>query len=299
MTSRVTTNSTSMLMLRDIADAQRSLTTIQGQMATNKRIQIASDDPHASLISIGNRAELRRSQQLARNAQRATDWLNAADRVTAESVDLLSQARSLVIQATSGAADPTARHAIADQLRQVRESLLSTAASQVSGRSILAGTAAGPAYDSSGTYLGDAGSVSTPVASGVTMTVTRTGPELYGAHNSTNPMAGDLFQVLDALATAVQSGDATTLAGGLDAIDTATTRVQRVQTELGSRLNQLEGLRSAAKVRDQELTGRISELEDIDLAQATVTLKAKELAYQSALGVAGRMLQTTLLDFLR
>lgn len=299
MTSRVTTNSTAMLMLRDIQDSQKALTNIQGQMASNKRIQVASDDPQAALISLGNRAELRRSQQLARNADRATDWLNAADRATGESVDLLAQARSLVIQATSGATDPTSRAAIANQLRQVRESLLATAGTQVAGRSIFAGTAAGAAYDSTGTYLGDNGTVETPVAAGVTMGVTRTGPEVFGTNNATNPMAGDIFQVLDALATAVQSSDATTLSSGLGAIDTATTRVQVAQTQLGSRMTQLDSLRTAAKARDQELTARVSELEDVDLAEATVTLKAKELAYQSALGVAGRMLQTTLLDFLR
>ena len=299
MTSRVTTNSTARLMLRGIQDAQKALTDIQGQLATNKRIGVASDDPNAALASIGNRAELRRSNQLERNADRATDWLNAADRATGEAVDLMSQARALVIQATSGASDPSSRNAIADQLRQVRESLLATAGTQVAGRSIFAGTSANAAYDDTGAYTGDTGTVTTPVAAGVAMQVTRTGPELFGDHNGSNPMAGNVFQVLDALATAVQGSDGATLAAGLSAIDTATTRIQGVQTELGSRTTQLEGLRAAAKVRDQELTSRISELEDIDLAEATVTIKAKVLAYQSALGVAGRLLQTTLLDFLR
>lgn len=299
MTSRVTTNSTALLMLRDIQESQKALTAIQGQLASNKRVQVASDDPRAAIASLGHRADLRRSQQLGRNADRATDWLNAADRATGEAVDLLSQARSLVIQATSGVSDPTSRNAISDQLRQVREALLSTAATQVAGRAIFAGTAAGAAYDSSGAYTGDTGAVTTPVAAGVTMQVTRTGPELFGTHNTADPMAGDIFQVLDALATAVENSDATTASAGLSAIDTATTRVQNVQTELGSRLNQLEGLRAAAKAHDQELTSMISELEDVDLAEATIALKAKELAYQSALGVAGRLLQTTLLDFLR
>jgi len=299
MNTRVTTQSTNRLLLRDIQDAQRALTGIQGQMSSNKRVQIASDDPGAALASIGHRAELRRSQQLDRNADRAKDWLGAADRATGEAVDLLSQARALVVQATSGANDAGARLAIANQLRQVRESLLSTANTQAAGRAIFAGTAGGGAFDATGTYLGDTGSVSAPVAAGVTMRLTRTGPEVFGTTSATNPMQGDVFQVLDALANAVQGNDATTISAGLGAIDTATTRVQDVQTELGSRTVQLEDLRAAAKVRDQELTSRISELEDVDLAEATVTLKARELAYQSALGVAGRLMQTTLLDFLR
>jgi flagellar hook-associated protein 3 FlgL len=297
--SRVTTSSTNALMLRDIQAAQLGLTRIQGQIASNKRVQIASDDPGAALASIGNRAELRRSQQLGRNADRATDWLNAADRASTSAVDLLTQARSLVIQATSGATDNTARLAIANQLRQIRESLLATANTQVGGRSIFAGTAAGAAYDTSGAFTGDTGSVAAPVAAGVTMQISRTGTEMFGTADGLDPANGDIFQVLDVIATAVQGNDTTGVQAALGKIDTATTRVQNVQTELGSRLGQLEDLRTAATARAQDLTSQISELEDIDLAEATITLKAKELAYQSALGVAGRILQTTLLDFLR
>jgi flagellar hook-associated protein 3 FlgL len=299
MSGRVTTSSTSALMLRDIQAAQWGLTKIQGQIASNKRIQIASDDPGAALASIGNRAELRRSQQLGRNADRATDWLNAADRASTAAVDILTQARGLVIQATSGASDNTARLAIANQIRQLRESLLSTANMQVGGRSIFAGTAAGAAYDAAGTFTGDTGSVSAPVAAGVTMRISRTGTEMFGTADPLDPANGDVFQVLDVIATAVQGNDATAVQAALGRIDTATTRVQNVQTELGSRLTQLEDLRTTAAVRAQDLSLQISELEDIDLAEATITLKAKELAYQSALGVAGRILQTTLLDFLR
>ena len=297
--SRVTTSSTTSLMLRDIQAAQWGLTKIQGQIASNKRIQIASDDPGAALASLGNRAELRRSEQLGRNADPATDWLNAADRASTSAVDLLTQARSLVVQATSGANDDTARLAIANQLRQIRESLLSTANTQVGGRSIFAGTAAGAAYDASGTFTGDAGAVSAPVAAGVTMQISRTGTEMFGTADPLDPANGDIFQVLDAIAAAVQTNDAGTVQAALGKIDAATTRVQNVQTELGSRLTQLEDLRTSAKARAQDLNSQISELEDIDVAEAAITLKAKELAYQSALGVAGRILQTTLLDFLR
>jgi flagellar hook-associated protein 3 FlgL len=296
--SRVTTSSTTALMLRDIQAAQLGLTKIQGQIASNKRVQIASDDPGAALASIGNRAELRRSDQLGRNADRATDWLNAADRASTSAVDLLTQARSLVIQATSGATDDTARLAIANQLRQIRESLVSTANTQVGGRSIFAGTAAGAAYDATGTYLGDTGSVAAPVAAGVTMQISRTGTEMFGTASATDPANGDIFQVLDTIAGAVQGNDATAVQAALGKIDAATTRVQNVQTELGSRLTQLEDLRNSAKARAQDLTADISQLEDVDLAEATITMKARELAYQSALGVAGRILQTTLLDFL-
>ena len=296
---RVTNTNTNAMLLRNIQGAQSDLNDIQGQLASNKRVQIASDDPAAANASMSARATLRRSTQLQRNASQATQWLTAASQATGSVVDDLSTARSLLVQANSGALDATARAGIVVQLQQIRESLLNTAETQVGGRSIFAGTAAGAAYDSSGIYTGDAGAVSMPVAPGVTLQVARSGPEVFGTASASNPANGDVFQQLQVLATAVQNGDTAAMSAGLAQLDAATSRVQGVQTELGSRESQIDSIMSAAKLKDQTVTSRISDLEDVDLAQATIALKAKQTAYEASLSVAAKILQTSLLDFLK
>ena len=49
----------------------------------------------------------------------------------------------------------------------------------------------------------------------------------------------------------------------------------------------------------ETLRNDISGVEDIDLAQTIMDLKLQEVGYQSSLNSAGRVLQPTLLDFLR
>jgi len=298
--NRVTSFSASNLMLSDLADGQRALNRAQEQIASGKKVQKASDGPAEAVASLDSRARLRRSEQLDRNAGTARQWLTASDGATQTVIDGISAARSLVIQANSASGDANSRAAIAGQLMSLRQSLLGAANTAVLGRPIFAGTAAGQvAYDTSGAYAGDAGSVQLPVANGVTLQVTRTGPEVFGTTNPADPANGDLFQVLSSLAQSVQSGDTAAMTAGLSHLDTATNRVQVVQVELGSRLNQIDDLRAAASANDTELKSAISGLEDIDYAEAAIAYKSHEASYQAALQVTARIIQQSLLDFLR
>ncbi len=298
--SRVTSFSSSALMLADVFDAQRALTRAQSQIASGKKVQKASDGPAEVVASLDSRSRLRRSEQLDRNAGVARQWLAASDGATQTIIERVSAVRSLLIQANSAPSDQNTRTAIADQINSLRQSLIESANTTVLGRPIFAGTAAGQlAYDSTGTFVGDAGTVIVPVARAVSLQVARTGPEVFGISNPTDPANGDLFQVLTSLSQAVVNGDSAALTAGLSKLDTATDRVQRVQVELGSRLNQVNDLRSAAAANDTELKAAISQLEDVDLAEATIAFKSREASYQAALQVTARIIQPSLLDFLR
>ena len=47
------------------------------------------------------------------------------------------------------------------------------------------------------------------------------------------------------------------------------------------------------------LKGQISAVEDVDLAEVIMDLQSQEVAYKAALGATSRVLQPSLLDFLR
>ena len=48
-----------------------------------------------------------------------------------------------------------------------------------------------------------------------------------------------------------------------------------------------------------DFVSRISENEDIDLPKSIMELQAAQMAYQASLGAASKVMQTSLLDFLR
>ncbi len=298
--SRIATFATGPALLQDVFAAQRSLLDIQRQISSGKRLQKGSDGPAEVVTTMDHRARLARSQQLERNADQARQWIGAADLTSQTVVGRLTEARTLLVQARSGAIDQRGREAIANQIRDIRSSLLEAANTVVMGRPLFGGTTAGAAaYDPDGTYVGDTGSVTIPVSVGVTVSVSRTGPELFGTHDPLDPLAGDVFQQLEALAVAVETNDTQAIGNGLTILDGAMDRVEMVQVELGARMVQIDDLRTSAAVLDDQLRAAISELEDVDYAEAAVLFKSRTAAYEAALAVTAQVVQKSLLDFLR
>jgi flagellar hook-associated protein 3 FlgL len=75
--------------------------------------------------------------------------------------------------------------------------------------------------------------------------------------------------------------------------------VSNAQADIGARTVRVETARSVANDATLTLSNALSSVENVDLAKATVDLGLREVAYQAALGATARVLQPSLLDFLR
>jgi flagellar hook-associated protein 3 FlgL len=64
----------------------------------------------------------------------------------------------------------------------------------------------------------------------------------------------------------------------------------------GRRIEMQKDLNSAA---DITLTGQLSDVEDIDLPKVLTDLQIQQASYQAALAATSRVIQPTLVDFLR
>ena len=86
---------------------------------------------------------------------------------------------------------------------------------------------------------------------------------------------------------------------GLKGIDIGQNNLITSLAEIGSRYERLDYVESRLSREIPEITARNSRETDIDMARAITDLKMYEYTHKAALGVAGRILQPTLLDFLR
>ena len=86
---------------------------------------------------------------------------------------------------------------------------------------------------------------------------------------------------------------------GLRGLDVGQHNLISSLAEIGSRYERLDILETRLSREIPEITARDSKATDIDIAQAITELKMYEYTHKAALGVAGRILQPTLLDFLR
>ena len=156
---------------------------------------------------------------------------------------------------------------------------------------------AGPAYDATtGGYLGDAGAVRRDVAANTSVQVNVTGQDAFGVAGGP---VGDIFQVLERMAVAVETADGSALATEHANMDAGTARLGVATVEIGSRGARMNEIQVRAEDDQLRLRTLLSEAEDVDIVEALVTAKSQENAYQAALQVAAKIIPMSLLDFLR
>lgn len=282
------------------SSARSRLADTERQIATGERFERPSSAPTEAGSIIDSRNRLTRLKQFLRNQESAAQWLGAADSALQGTATAMARARTLALQALN---DPTAqdgRNAIAAELRSVASQVLSLSNTTVDGRPIFGGTTNGAqAYDITGQYVGDTGTVRRRLNDDVTIDVGNAGPNVFGSLNPTDPYAGSAFQVLNQLADDLEAGDVVSARNGLNGIDVTTDRVLTELGRVGAAGNRVDQVGDLTLDEEVRFTGRLSKQSDTDIAEAVVRLRSVEVSYQATLSATARALNRSLLDFLR
>jgi len=271
------------------------LAKVQEQLTTGRILNRPSDNPTDTTAAMRLRSSMADLSQYRRNAQDGIGWMTQADSTLAGVTTDLNRARDLALQgANTGALGPAAREALAVEVEGIRSALLSHANATYLDRPIFGGVSAGAtAYDTAGAYVGTPGDVNRRIADGVVIKVDVDGRSVFGD----GPTSA--FAEMTALAAALRSGDTTAIRASVDTLKARLDTVINVRTEAGVRLQRLEAADTTADAAEVTLSTKLSTIENTDLAKATVELKLQEVAYQASLAATARVLQPSLIDFLR
>ncbi|MGA8979130.1 MAG: flagellar hook-associated protein 3, partial [Pedococcus sp.] len=68
---------------------------------------------------------------------------------------------------------------------------------------------------------------------------------------------------------------------------------------VGARTNRLMSVQATGEVRADAVAAKLASVEGIDLAKTITDLTLQQTAYQAALGAAAKVVQPSLMDFLR
>jgi len=113
------------------------------------------------------------------------------------------------------------------------------------------------------------------------------------------PAGANVFDDLEAAANALRSGDPAAISASSDKLAVAMERMTGALAEVGGRTNRLEKTLQLAKDSQLSLSTSLSEIENVDMPRAMVDLQMQEVAYQASLAATARVMQPSLLDFLR
>jgi flagellar hook-associated protein 3 FlgL len=295
MPNRVTERSLASITLLGLQGNLTRLGTLQQQLSSGKLISRPSDSPTGTVSAMQIRADLRQHQQYVRNAEDGKGWLDATDGALIGAVGLVNEVRGLVLQGMSAGVtvDPTARESLATQVDRVRESLLAAANTRYLNRPVFGGTTTGAlAFDGTTGYAGDGGAVLRRVAGGDQVRVDTPAAATFGTGSE------ELFTLLSTISTHLRT-DQSALGSDLNMLDTASGRMRTQLADVGSRYNRLTQAAQAATDRMIGLQGDLSEVEDIDLPRTIMELQLAQTSYEAALAATAKVVQHSLLDFLR
>jgi len=111
---------------------------------------------------------------------------------------------------------------------------------------------------------------------------------------------GTIFDMVKRLRDSLYMNDIEDIGGrALRGMDLALDNILKYRAELGAKSNRLDIVKSRIIQDRTDMEEILSKNEDIDIAESITKLRLMEVAYKAALGVSARIIQLTLLDFLR
>lgn len=296
---RVTINTMFRNSLRDIQNTAEAFARAQQQVSSGKRLQRASDDPSSASTGMRERAEIRAVDRYREANDSVDARLRVTDTVLSDIITSITTAQTKAAAGRTTVLTPQQREAIALEIDGAKQAIFTAVNTSYRGTFLFAGAdnATAP-YTKAGAvisgYQGDATVVEVDVSRTSTAAVT-----VDGGGVLQGTAARDLFQTLDALATAVRSGDMAGIDGGLTELDQGFARVTSAQSRVGATLSALPSEKARLDELRRASDTRRSQAEEVSLAEAISEMTRAQQAQQAAIAAAGNSQKSSLMDYLR
>ncbi|TRM10234.1 flagellar hook-associated protein FlgL [Lentibacillus cibarius] len=293
---RITQSMLSSNMLKNLSNSYSKLNSSMDQLSTGKKINRPSDDPVIAMKGMGYRTQVTEVDQFKRNTNEVHSWMDNSDAALDKATKALQRMRELAVQASNDTYDEGERQNVKEEVEQLKEHLVDIANTNVNGKYIFNGTDTDTEPVTTNgegeiTYAENAAPIKIEVANGT---------KLQANVDSTRIFGKDLFdEDIESFLTALETNDQERIKESIDTIDDNIDNVINVRADLGARMNRLELVEN--RLDEQEIAAKkmMSENEDVDYEKVITELTTQESVHRAALSAGSRIIQPTLIDFLR
>jgi flagellar hook-associated protein 3 FlgL len=291
MSIRVTQGTIRADSLRGLQSSLSRLQGLQAQLSSGKQIAVPSDDPSGTAAAMTLRTQQAGDVQYLRNIDQISARLGVTDNTLTSISDRLRSVRELAVQAQNGALGADSRAALASQASALKSEIVDLYNTTYLDRPVFGGTVAGQQTIDpiTGAYVGNDQPVVTRISRDATIRA-----DVKGTDVGADTVPALLDRIIGDLGSTAPMP-----AADLNDLDATLSKVMQALGDVGARAARVDATRTNVDSQRLDLTARISENEDVDLPATIMNLQSQQVAYQSALGASARILQTSLLDFLR
>ncbi|MBO8129208.1 MAG: flagellar hook-associated protein FlgL [Peptococcaceae bacterium] len=282
-------------MMKSVQYNLEELAKAQERMSTGKRVNRPSDDPTATSQIMEIESGIDRNRQYIRNITDGLAWVYETDAALNDALGLLHKARELAVQASNDTYSPEDRQTIARQIEGIMDGMEQVANRQMGNKYIFAGNKTDTKPFNNGVFQIN---TSDPTFSeNVKREIGRDEEVEVNAYVETT--FENIFATLASLRDNLDANNTAGIEQNIGDLDNNIDAVLVHRVKIGSRTRHLEALKSQLEDQEVRLAAVKSSLQDSDIGRAAIDFTQQQIAYRAALSAGAKLMQMSLIDYLR
>jgi flagellar hook-associated protein 3 FlgL len=296
------TNTTDAQMLTQLRHLNATLNEAQRQVASGKKVEVASDAPADVQSIVQNQSDLARVQQSEANLNKLNSEVGMASTVLEGAAKLMDSARSIGAQGASDTSGASTRQLLASQIQDIETQVVGIANSANAGRYLFSGDA-----DTTAPYSIDFANTP-PFTANTTALATRLGMDSMGNTFPIAMTATDIFnnattgnsvmQSLEDLRQGLLNGDDTAINAANSSLASSATYLGSVQAYYGTAQSTITSALDVASKSELSLQSNLTGLTSADTAEAITVEQSAQTQQQAVLSMRAKMSRGSLFDML-
>lgn len=325
---RVTNKMLTHNFLSDMRTNLNKMKTLQEQSTSGKQVKRPSDNPFKVSRIMQINSDIVANKQYNSNIKDTINWLDSADTSLGQAGEVLKRVRDLLVSTGNAGYSISERKAVRDEINEKIEEFSQIVNTSFDGKYIFGGTRGLskpmtvvkengnsklgyalrdgselvdiPANISEYNMIGS--KLKVEVAQGVYIEYNVTAQEITEFKND----KGDLLDVrkvfgdiVNHLGSDKEEDRNKLIMEDLQGISDIIDNVLKLRAGVGARQNRMDSAKERNTEENFNLIEMLSEVEDVDIAEKGIEAAAMQAVYTASLQASARIMQPTLLDFLR
>ena len=310
-------------------DTQNNLTNmskINQQISTGKVINTVSDDPHKAITLMNINNEIKYTEQYNYNIDESVGWMNTTDGALDNVGNLLGEIKETILKVGNGTYSQNEMKSLNEDMNEKIKQLADTLNSTHGGKYLFGGSSVDDApitvienpdgtvklefsKDKNGQTIPNTDDLKADISSGINIDYNISVGEILnikdGNGNTVNLL--DEINNLSTLMNDIANGDEQTAAKAKETllndtkgkIDTLFDHVVNERTSLGVRVSTAEKIKELNDEDILNIQDVLSKTQDTDVVEKFIELKSAEMIYQASIQVGAKLIQPTILDYIR
>ena len=323
---RITNASMVRSHLYDTHNNLTNMSKINQQISTSKVINTVSDDPHKAIKIMNINNEIKYTEKYNYNIDESVGWMNTTDGALDNVGNLLGEIKETILKVGNGTYSQNEMKSLNEDMNEKIKQLADTLNSTHGGKYLFGGSSVDDApitvienpdgtvklefsKDKNGQTIPNTDDLKADISSGINIDYNISVGEILnikdGNGNTVNLL--DEINNLSTLMNDIANGDEQTAAKAKETllndtkgkIDTLFDHVVNERTSLGVRVSTAEKIKELNDEDILNIQDVLSKTQDTDVVEKFIELKSAEMIYQASIQVGAKLIQPTILDYIR